>query len=122
MLRVSTPGRYIRRTATADTELGGEAIKEGDMIAMNFTVANFDPKLFPDPLRFDIDRNPNDSLAFSYGPHRCIGIFLAKLEGRVAFEELLARFPATESRGPVEYRASLATTVIESMPVVFRAA
>ncbi len=75
---------------------------------------------FPDPLRFDIDRNPNDSLAFSYGPHRCIGIFLAKLEGRAAFEELLARFPSTESRGPVSYRSSLATTVIESMPVVFR--
>jgi hypothetical protein len=83
MLRVVTPGRYIRRTATADVELGGQAIREGDMIAMNFTVANFDPKMFPDPLRFDIDRNPNDSLAFSYGPHRCIGIFLARLEGRV---------------------------------------
>jgi len=121
MLRVVTPGRYIRRTATADAELGGEAIKEGDMIAMNFTAANFDPQMFPDPLRFDIDRNPSDTLAFSYGPHRCIGRFLALLEGRVAFEELLARFPASESRGPVEYRPSTATSVIESMPVVFRA-
>ena len=101
---MSTPGRYIRRTATADTELGGQAIKKGDMVAMNFTAANFDPEMFPDPLRFDIDRNPNDSIAFSYGPHRCIGIALAKLEGRVAFEEMLPRFPAIEARGPVIYR------------------
>jgi cytochrome P450 len=121
MLRVVTPGRYIRRTATADVELGGQAIKEGDMLAMNFTAANFDPEMFPDPLRFDIDRNPSDTLAFSYGPHRCIGRFLALLEGRVAFEELLARFPATEVRGPLRYRPSTATSVIESMPVVFRA-
>jgi cholest-4-en-3-one 26-monooxygenase len=121
LLRVVTPGRYIRRTATADTVLGGEAIREGDVVAMNFTAANYDPHLFPDPLRFDIERAPNEALAFGSGPHRCIGMFLARLESVIAFEELLARFPHTEARGPAVFRPTIATTVVESLPVVFAA-
>jgi cytochrome P450 len=121
MLRVLTPGRYIRRTATADTELAGRRILEGEAVAMNFTVANYDPNLFEDPLRFDIDRNPGDGLAFSYGPHRCIGRWLARLESIIAFEELLARFPATEGLAPARFRASTATAVVDSLPVIFRA-
>jgi cytochrome P450 len=119
MLRVLTPGRYIRRTATADTELGGHRINRGDAVAMNFTVANYDPVMFEDPLRFDIDRNPNDALAFSYGPHRCIGMSVARLESQIAFEELLTRFPGTRALGPAGVRPSTATAVIESLPVVF---
>ncbi|HEX6390718.1 MAG TPA: cytochrome P450 [Solirubrobacteraceae bacterium] len=121
MLRVITPGRYIRRTATAATELGGHAIDAGDAVVMNFTVANYDPALFADPLRFDVARNPNDTLAFSYGPHRCIGMPVARLESTVAFEELLARFGAIEARGPAVLRPSLATAVVERLPVVFNA-
>jgi cytochrome P450 len=119
MLRVVTPGRYIRRTATADAELGGHAIRAGDPVVMNFTVANYDPAMFDDPLRFDIDRNPNDALAFSYGPHRCVGMSVARLESIIAFEELLERYPATEPAGDPVYRPSLATAVVESLPVVF---
>lgn len=120
MLRVITPGRYIRRTATADTEIAGHAVEKGDAVVMNFTVANYDPAMFEDPLRFDLDRNPNEALAFSYGPHRCIGMPVARLESRIAFEELLARFPHTEARGPAVFRPSLATAVVERLPVVFR--
>jgi cytochrome P450 len=119
MLRVVTPGRYIRRTATADTELGGNAIKAGAAVVMNFTVANYDPGMFEDPLRFDIERRPNEALAFSYGPHRCIGMSVARLASTTAFEELLARFPGTERRGDAVFRPSLATAVVESLPVVF---
>ena len=119
MLRVLTPGRYIRRTATADTSLGGHPIKQGEAVAMNFTVANYDPAMFEDPLRFDIDRNPNDALAFSYGPHRCIGMSVARLESTIAFEELLRRFPGTIAGGPAVVRPSTATAVVESLPVVF---
>jgi cytochrome P450 len=121
MLRVITPGRYIRRTATADTEIGGHQIAAGDAVVMNFTVANYDPAMFTDPLRFDIDRNPNDALAFSYGPHRCVGMSVARLESAIAFEELLAAFPNTRLTGPAVFRPSLATAVVESVPVVFRA-
>jgi cytochrome P450 len=119
MLRIVTPGRYIRRTATADVEIGGHRIAEGDAVVMNFTVANYDPAMFEDPLRFDIDRNPNDALAFSYGPHRCVGMSVARLESMIAFEELLARFPAIELAGEPVFRPSLATAVVESCPVVF---
>jgi cytochrome P450 len=119
MLRVLTPGRYIRRTATADTELAGHTIRQGEAVAMNFTVANYDPAMFDDPLRFDIDRNPNDALAFSYGPHRCIGMSVARLESAIAFQELLGRFPGTVARGPAVFRPSTATAVVEALPVVF---
>jgi cytochrome P450 len=121
MLRVVTPGRYIRRTATADGEIGGHEVRAGDAVVMNFTVANYDPALFDDPLTFDIDRGPNDALAFSYGPHRCIGMSVARLESVIAFEELLARFPALEPAGDAVYRPSLATAVCESLPVRFTA-
>ncbi len=119
MLRVVTPGRYIRRTATADTEIGGHAIKAGDAVVMNFTVANVDPAMFEDPLRFDIGRRPSEALAFSWGPHKCIGASVALVEARIAFTELLARFPGLASRGPAVVRPSLATVVVESLPVVF---
>jgi len=120
MLRVLTPGRYIRRTATADTELAGREIRRGDVVAMNFTVANHDPALFGDPLRFDIDRNPNDSLSFSYGPHRCIGKSVATLQSTIAFEQLLARYPATTALAAASFRPSTATAVVEHLPVIFR--
>lgn len=119
MLRVVTPGRYIRRTATADTEIGGHAIKAGDAVVMNFTVANFDPATFDDPLRFDITRNPSEALAFSWGPHKCIGSSVALVEARIAFEALLTRFPGLVARGPAVIRPSLATVVVESLPVTF---
>jgi cytochrome P450 len=120
MVRVVTPGRYIRRTATEDTVLAGHPITSGQAVVMNFTVANYDPRLFVDPLRFDIDRRPNDALSFSYGPHRCIGMSVARLESIVAFEELLARFPNAVAAGPAVYRPTLATVVVDSLPVVLR--
>jgi cytochrome P450 len=119
MLRIVTPGRYIRRTATADTSIGGHSIRRGDAVVMNFTVANFDPRAFPDPLRFDIDRRPSEALSFSWGPHRCIGSPVALLESRIAFEELLARFPTITALGPATFRPSLATAVVEHLPVRF---
>ncbi|MGE4425315.1 MAG: cytochrome P450 [Solirubrobacteraceae bacterium] len=119
MLRIVTPGRYIRRTATEDTTIGDCPVHAGDAVVMNFTVANYDPAMFSDPLRFDIDRNPNETLAFSYGPHRCIGMPVARMEAIVGFEELLRRFPATSARGPAIFRPSLATVVVESLPVRF---
>lgn len=119
MLRIVTPGRYIRRTATADTSIGGHRIQNGDAVVMNFTVANYDPEMFTEPLKFDIGRRPSLALAFSWGPHRCIGASIAQVEIRVAFEELLSRFGHIEARGPAIYRPSLATVVVESLPVAF---
>lgn len=117
ILRWANPIHYFRRTATEDTELGGTAIKAGDKIAMIFTSANRDEAVFDDPQRFDIHRDPNPHLAFGTGEHACIGLHLARLEGRVFFEELLATFPAIELTGlPVRLRSNLNNS-LTSLPV-----
>jgi cytochrome P450 len=121
VLRVITPGRYIRRTATADGQIGEIEVAAGESVVMNFTVANYDPSLFEDPLRFDIDRDLNEALAFSYGPHRCIGMSVARMETIIAFEELLGRFPNIEARGRVVVAPTLATAVATGLRVVYRA-
>jgi cytochrome P450 len=119
MLRLVTPSRYMKRTVTAETELAGERLAEGDTVLMNFRVAHFDPRIYPEPFRFDVGRNPGQLLTFSVGPHRCAGINVAKLMARVAFEELLRRFPGLTLAGEVTYRETLATPWIERFPVVF---
>ena len=100
MLRWGTPVMNFRRTATHDTELGGQQIKEGDKVVFWHISANRDETVFDDPFTFDITRSPNEHMAFgSGGPHYCLGANLAKMEIRVMFEELLNRFPEFEITG-----------------------
>ncbi len=96
ILRWRNPLHYFRRTATEDTVLSGTQIAAGDKVAMYYTSANRDEKVFADPQAFDIHRNPNPQLSFGIGEHFCLGVHLARLEGRVFFEELLATFPTIE--------------------------
>jgi cytochrome P450 len=108
VLRWANPLHYFRRTATADTELRGVPIKAGDKVAMYYTSANRDEDVFADPHRFDIHRDPNPHLSFGIAEHYCLGVHLARLEGRVFFEELLATFPSIELTGePVRTRSNL---------------
>jgi cytochrome P450 len=108
ILRYANPLHYFRRTATEDTVLGHTAIAAGDKVAMYYTSANRDEDVFSDPQRFDIHREPNPHLSFGIGEHFCLGVHLARLEGRVFFEEVLARFPSIESAGtPVRTRSNL---------------
>ncbi len=108
MLRWANPLHYFRRTALCDTELRGVEIKAGDKVAMYYTSANRDEDLFTDSQRFDIHRRPNPHLAFGIAEHHCLGVHLARLEGRVFFEELLARFSRMELVGtPVRIRSNL---------------
>ena len=93
ILRYESPLHYFRRTATADTEIRGVPIAEGDKVAMMYTSANRDEDVFDDPQTFDIRRNPNPHLSFGIAEHYCLGVHLARLEGRVFFEELLAHVP-----------------------------
>ena len=93
-LRMETPVRGLFRTTTKDTELGGVALKKGTTLMLLFAAANRDEAQFPDAARFDVTReNAKTQLAFSAGPHYCVGSALARLELRVAFEELLDRLP-----------------------------
>lgn len=96
-LRLYTPYRGFARTALRDVVIRGVTVPFGDPIAVNFAAANRDPDVFDEPDSFRLDRsNIKDSVAFGRGPHACVGASLAKLELRVALEELLACAPAFE--------------------------
>jgi cytochrome P450 len=108
ILRWANPLHYFRRTASEDTVLGGQQIAAGDKVAMYYTAANRDPDVFADPHAFDIRRSPNPHLSFGIAEHFCLGVHLARLEGRIFFEELLARFERIEPTGePVRLRSNL---------------
>jgi cytochrome P450 len=117
ILRYANPLHYFRRTATADTELRGVQINKGDKVAMIYTSANRDEEVFDDPQRFDIRRNPNPHLSFGIAEHFCLGVHLARLEGRVFFEELFATFPTIELAGePVRIRSNL-NNALKVLPI-----
>jgi cytochrome P450 len=117
VLRYANPLHYFRRTATADTRLHGVSIRAGDKVAMYYTSANRDEDVFADSQRFDIHRDPNPHLSFGIAEHFCLGVHLARLEGRVFFEELLATFPSIELSGdPVRIRSNL-NNGLKSLPV-----
>ncbi len=92
VLRWANPLHYFRRTLTADTELRGVQMRAGEKLAMMYTSANRDEELFVDPHAFDIARDPNPHLSFGIAEHFCLGVHLARLEGRVFFEELFDTF------------------------------
>ncbi|KAA1189635.1 cytochrome P450 [Pseudohalioglobus sediminis] len=96
MLRWTCPLHYFRRTATADAELAGQAIKAGDKVVMLYSSANFDERVFDKPMTFDIHRDPNPHLAFGHGIHLCLGANLARLEARIFLEEFFEQFSGLE--------------------------
>ncbi len=117
ILRYENPLHYFRRTATADTLLRDTKIAAGDKVVMFYTSANRDEDVFDEPQRFDIRRSPNPHLSFGIAEHFCLGVHLARLEGRVFFEELLATFPTIELTGePVRIRSNL-NNGLKSLPV-----
>ena len=117
ILRWVPPLHYFRRTASEDAELSSTQIKAGDKVAMYYTSANRDEKVFADSQRFDIHRNPNPQLSFGIGEHFCLGVHLARLEGRVFFEELLSTFGTIEMNGEPRRTRSNLNNAFKSMPV-----
>lgn len=118
ILRTSAVTMHFRRTATADVELGGKKIKAGDKVVMWFNSANHDDEGFPDPFRFDLARDPNDHMSFGRnGPHLCLGAWLARMEVRVLFEELMKRVDRLEPNGPIEHLRSNFIAGIKHLPV-----
>ena len=117
ILRYSNPLHYFRRTATADTELSGQQIKAGDKVAMYYTSANRDEEVFTDPQTFDIHRRPNPHLSFGIAQHYCLGVHLARLEGRVFFEELLDAYPEIELNGPAVRTRSNLNNALKKLPI-----
>jgi cytochrome P450 family 142 subfamily A polypeptide 1 len=123
MLRWVTPIQNMNRTATRDAELAGQKIRAGDRMLLLYPSANRDERAFARPFAFDVERRPNDHVAFGgFGRHHCLGAQLARLELRVLFEELLASWQHVELAEPLEpLRQRRGTFVlgIEAMPVRF---
>jgi cytochrome P450 len=118
MLRWATPVHHFRRTAAADTELRGKTIRAGDKVTTWFVSGNRDEEVFPDPDRFDVGREPNRHMAFGPGGiHHCMGAHLARMEVRIAFEELLARSASIELAGPPQRLRSNFFNGIKRLPV-----
>jgi cytochrome P450 len=117
ILRWANPLHYFRRTATADTEIRGQAIRAGDKVAMYYTSANRDEDVWDDPQRFDIHRDPNPHLSFGIAEHFCLGVHLARLEGTVFFEELLRTFPTIELDGEPKRTRSNLNNALNRLPL-----
>ncbi|MEZ5382467.1 MAG: cytochrome P450 [Microthrixaceae bacterium] len=100
IVRAASPVTYMRRTVTRDLTLAGHDFVEGDRLVMLYGAANRDPRVFDDPERFDVLRDPNPHVGFGGpGPHFCLGAHLARREVGVAFRQLLTRLPDIEAVG-----------------------
>ena len=119
MVRWVSPVMQFRRTATRDTELAGQTIREGEKVVMYYGAANRDERAFANADRFDVARDPNPHLGFGIGVHFCLGASLARMEMRLMFEELLRRLPDLELAGPVTHLQSNFINGRKSMPVRF---
>ncbi|MEV0688134.1 cytochrome P450 [Nocardia sp. NPDC050378] len=116
-LRIETPLPELGRKAGADFEFRGVPLREGDSVALNYGAANRDGDVFEHPEACIIDRNPNRHLAFGHGIHKCLGAPLARLELRLALEELLARTGEIELAGRPEVTKGLMLTGFTKLPI-----
>ena len=122
ILRWASPVYHFRRTATADTEIRGQAIAKGDKVVMWHISANRDEEVFDDPFRFDITRSPNEQVAFGGGGlHFCLGANLARMELRLILREVLDRIPDMELAGEPKILRSNFIGGVKHMPVTFTA-
>lgn len=123
MLRWVTPIKNMARTVVVDTELRGQRLAAGEKLLLLYPSANRDDEVFAEPFRFDIERAPNDHLAFGLGKHFCLGNNLARLELRCFFETLLRRLPDIELVEDTEpaYRPANFVSGYEHLPVRFSA-
>jgi cytochrome P450 len=117
IVRWTTPSVYKRRTATCDLELHGQKIRAGDKVTFWEMSANRDERVFAGPFRFDVGRDPNPHLGFGQGVHYCLGANLARLEMRVMFEELFARYERFEITGPAAFTRENRLLGLKHLPV-----
>jgi cytochrome P450 len=119
LLRYESPIQALARTTTADAELHGTRMPAGARVVLLFGSANRDERRWPDPDTLDIDRPQARHLAFGDGIHHCLGAPLARLEARIAFEELFRRVPRYAIAGPVVRVRTASDRTLEQLPVAF---
>ena len=116
-IRWTSPVQHFMRTAAEDVEVGGQLIRKGDWMMINYVSANHDPAQFKDPRCFDAARSPNRHLAFGAGAHQCLGLHLARLEMRLLFEALLDRVETVELAGEAQRATSTFVGGLKSLPI-----
>ncbi|MFM5908564.1 MAG: cytochrome P450 [Novosphingobium sp.] len=123
LLRIEPPVRALSRMATKEVVVGGTTIPEGAHLLLVYGSGNDDETVFPNPREFNIDR-PNIArhVAFGGGPHRCVGLALARMEVKVMAREIVRRLDRIKLAMPVEdirYVPTVATRTIENLPITF---
>ncbi|MBM3799746.1 MAG: cytochrome P450 [Actinobacteria bacterium] len=118
IVRYATPVIHFRRTATEDTEVGGQKLKAGDKVVMFYSSGNRDERVFPDPFKFDVTRavTPAQVGFGAGGPHFCLGANLARREIAVMFDEIRRRMPNMRITGEPAYLQSAFINGIKRMP------
>ncbi len=118
VIRWQTPLAYMRRTALADTEIGGKQIKQGEKVVMWYVSGNRDEDMFEDADALKVERkNARNHISFGFGIHRCLGLRLAELQLRIAWEEILKRFDTIEVVDEPKWTYSNFVKGYETLPV-----
>ncbi len=120
LVRLVGPAQATMRVAREDIEVGGTLMNEGEMVFVMLGAANRDERVFPDPDRIALDRWPNPHLGFGHGVHFCIGASTARLESRIAFEQLLLSAPEYQlavEPSELHYAPSFFLRGLESLPI-----
>jgi cholest-4-en-3-one 26-monooxygenase len=120
IVRYNPPVMHFRRTATADVEIRGQRIREGDKVLIWYPSANRDEEVFEDPDRFDILRSPNEHLSFGIGEHFCLGAHLARTQLHAIFHEIVTRLPELEPVAPPRLLRGNFVDGVKEMRVRFR--
>jgi cytochrome P450 len=116
-LRMFPAFAHFARTATSDTELHGQPIREGEKVVMWYVSSNRDATRYEDPDHFDVTRNPEHQAFGAGGRHFCLGTALARLELKILIEETIARYPAMELDGEPKYVVSGFVNQLRTLPV-----
>jgi cytochrome P450 len=119
ILRYNPPVMHFRRTMTEDFEMRGQTLRAGDKVVLWYPSANRDEDVYGDGQVFDIERSPNEHLAFGVGEHFCLGANLARLQLNSIFNELVARLGNAQPAGPIRRLRSNFIDGIKEMPVTF---
>ncbi|MDG2029139.1 MAG: cytochrome P450 [Acidimicrobiales bacterium] len=115
ILRFEPPGPGVARSVTADVELHGQTVPAGSAIILLVAAANRDERRWTEPERFDIHREQLAHVTFGYGIHFCLGAALARIQGRIALDELLNRFPTWELDGEPRFSSTSTVRGFESL-------
>ena len=121
-IRWTTPVQHFMRSAKEDVEIGGQTIRAGDWLMLNYVSANRDEAVFDDAFAFDPDRRKNQQIAFGFGAHVCLGQYLARMEMRILMEELLPRLKSIELAGEPARVQSVFVGGLKRLPIRFEAA